>query len=123
MQPWGMRHWFVMMMSSAAFSQRVSQDAVHNQVRIAPYGRSEMGIGWTGQGKVTFILFRVAGLLERAQHEIGKDALFRFSGKLLHQLLVHAGCYVHLFRQLDERSATPAAVVCALIGASLHSFY
>src|SRR5205807_10363729 len=120
MRTWGMRHWPVAMVSSAALPQRISEDAVHDQVRVAPNRRGKVCIGWGGQGKVAFILFRVAGLLERAQHEIGKDALFRFSGELLNQLLVHAGGYVHLFRQFDHLSVTSGTVVCEFVATGLH---
>src|SRR5690242_7935885 len=51
------------------------QDAVYDQVRISPDGRSEVGIGACGQGKVAEVFLRIAGLFERAQHEVGKNAL------------------------------------------------
>ena len=68
--------------------KRRFKDAVHDQVRIAADGRSEMRVGGRGQGEVADVLFRVARLLERAQHQIGKDALLGFALDALGEPLV-----------------------------------
>ena len=64
------------------------QNAMHNQVRIAPDGRGEMCVGARRQREVAQVLFRVARLLQRAQHEVGKDALLRLALQALGQPLV-----------------------------------
>ena len=64
-----------------------------------------MRVRGRGQSEVAFIHLRIACLLERAQHQEGKHALFRLAGDFLHQLLVHARRYVDFFRQLDGRGA------------------
>src|ERR1035437_8957316 len=52
-----------------------AQQAVHHQVRIAPYGRSEMRISFGGQGEVADIFRAVAGLPQGAQHQVAENPL------------------------------------------------
>ena len=79
-----------------------------------------MGIGRRGQRKVSQVLFGIARLLQRAQHQEGKNALFRLAGDLLRQLLIHARRDVHFFRNLDLAGALARAVVGAAVGLELH---
>jgi hypothetical protein len=46
-----------------------AQQAVHHQVGITAYGRSEMGVGLGGEGEVADILRAVARLAQGAQHQ------------------------------------------------------
>src|SRR5579864_8734135 len=99
------------------------QDAVNDQVGIAANGRGEMGVGRGSQGEVAFVLLRVARLLQRAQHQVRKDALLRLAGNLLGQLLVHAGGDVHLFGQLDFPRALASAVAGAAVSLELEALH
>jgi hypothetical protein len=49
---------------------------MHDEVGIAADGRGEVGVAGAGEGEVAFVLLAVAGLLERAQHQVGEDAFF-----------------------------------------------
>ena len=60
-----------------------------------------MGVGDRGQREVTHVLFGISRLLERSQHEEGKNSLFRFARNLFRQLLIHARRDVHFFGNLD----------------------
>ena len=65
-------------------------DAVDDEVGVAADGRGEVGVAGRGEGEVAFVLLAVAGLLERAQHEVGEDALFGLAGDFGGEVLVHA---------------------------------
>ena len=57
-----------------AGTQSGAQQAVDDEVGIAADGRGEVGVAGAGEGEVAFVLFAVAGLFERAQHEEAEDA-------------------------------------------------
>ncbi len=63
-------------------------DAMHDQIRIAPDGRCEMGVLVKRQREVPQRLNGVARLLERAQHQVGQDALLGFAGDFFREALV-----------------------------------
>ena len=73
-----------------------------------------MRIGSRGQRKVTQVLLGIARLFQRAQHQKGENALFRFAGDLLRQLLIHARRDVHFFRNLDLPRLPASAVSTVL---------
>ncbi len=68
--------------------ERPFQDAMHDEVGIAADGRREMGVFLDGESEVPQCVGGVARLLERAQHQVGKDALFGFSGDFFGEPLV-----------------------------------
>src|SRR6266496_3679390 len=55
------------------------QNPVHYQVRIAPDRRSEMGITRRSQSKVSRVLLRITRLLQRPQHQVSENSLFRLA--------------------------------------------
>ncbi len=69
--------------------EQVAQQAVDDEVREAADGRGEVGVAGAGEGEVADVLVAVAGLLERAQHEVGEDALLGMAADLRGQALVH----------------------------------
>ena len=73
------------------------------------------------QGEVAKILFRVARLLERAQHQVAQDALFWFARNLGGQLLVHARRDVDFLGNLDRARLLAGAACGAAVGLELHA--
>src|SRR6266705_2688467 len=69
-------------------SQRPFQNPMHDEVRVAPDGRSKMGVLAEAQGEVAERFSGIAGLLEGTKHEVREDAFFRFPGDLSNQSLV-----------------------------------
>src|SRR5258708_32361797 len=61
---------------------------MHDEVGIAPDGRSEMRVLIEAEGKMAERLGGVAGLLERTEHEVGDDAFLRFAYDLANQPLI-----------------------------------
>src|SRR5262245_33101612 len=57
-------------------------------MRIAPDGRSEVRVATGSQAKMAQVLWRIAGLLERAQHKIGQNAFFGLSRDLFNEFLI-----------------------------------
>src|ERR1039457_3458088 len=104
-------------------AQDILQDAMHNQVGIAPYRRSEMRVNRCGQREVPLVDLGVARLLEGTQHQVGQDALFRLARNLLGQLLVHARRDVDLFGDLDDVRIASAAVMIAPVSTDLHTLH
>ena len=80
-----------------------------------------MGVGGRGQREVSEILFRVSGLLQRAQHQVTEDSLFRFARNLFCELLIHARGDVDFFGDLDLADALAGAVGGAAVGFHLHA--
>ena len=72
-----------------------------------------MRVGRRGEREVTLIHFRIACLLERAQHQIGKNAFLRFPGDFLCQLLVHARGDVDVLGNLVQPRIASTAVTLA----------
>ena len=68
--------------------QRPLQSAVHDQVGIPPDRRSKMRVLVEPQRKMPQRIGRVARLLQRSQHQVRNDALFRFARDFLHQPLI-----------------------------------
>src|SRR6267142_7082130 len=62
--------------------------SVNNQVRIAPDRRSEMRVLIEAKREMSQRIRGVARLLQRAQHQVGDNALLRFAEQLLQQSLV-----------------------------------
>ena len=104
-------------------AQHVFQDAMHDEVGIAPDGRSEVRVNRCGQREVAFVDLGVARLLQRAQHQVRQDALFRFARNLLRQLLVHARRNVHFLGDLDDVRIASAAMAIAPLGPHLHALH
>src|SRR5258708_29975619 len=61
---------------------------MHDEVGIAPDGRSEMRVLIEAEGKMAERLGGVAGLLERTEHEGGDDAFLRFADNFANQPLI-----------------------------------
>ena len=61
---------------------------MHDQVGIPADGRSEMGIGLGREREMADVLFRIARLFQRAQHQVGKNALLRLALQALGEPLV-----------------------------------
>ncbi len=61
---------------------------MHDEVWVAADGRGEVCVAGAGQSEVAFVFLGVAGLLERAQHEVGEDAFFRRAGDAADEFLV-----------------------------------
>src|SRR5260370_1235027 len=68
--------------------ERPFQNAMNDEVGIAPNGRSEMGVLVEAEGEMSERLRGVAGLLERTEHEVGDDAFFRFADDLSNEALI-----------------------------------
>ena len=59
------------------------QDAMNDQVGVAPDGRSKVSVLIKGQRKMPQGLICIASLLERTQHQVRQDSFFRLTGDLL----------------------------------------
>src|ERR1700690_4214366 len=68
--------------------ERPLQDAMHDQVRIAPDGRCEMSVFLDCQSEVSQWIGGVTRLFQRPEHEERKDALFRLSGDFFGKPLI-----------------------------------
>ena len=102
-------------------SQHFFQNSMHDQVGIAADRRSEVRVTWRRQREVADVLFRVASLLERAQHQVTQDALFRFACDFGGQLLIHAGSDVNIFRNFDGARLFAGAARGAAVALELHA--
>src|ERR1700688_870191 len=71
--------------------ERPLQDAVHDQVGIAADRRSEMRVLIEGQREMAERVGGITGLLKRAQHQVGDDALFGLARDFFGQALVVRG--------------------------------
>ena len=100
---------------------------MHDQIGITADGRSEMGIGLGREREVADVLFRIARLFKRAQHQVGKDALLRLTLQALGQPLVVPRADLQFFclYSLDEARVAVALVALAraeaLGGGQFHS--
>src|SRR5690348_9801370 len=97
------------------------QNAVNNQIWVTANGRSKVRVRGRCQRKVAFVFFRVARLFQRAQHQVGKNALLRLTRDLLRKLLVHARRDVYLFGNLVLPRIPSAPVAFATLAARLKS--
>src|SRR5258708_28504665 len=61
---------------------------MHDEVGIAPDGRSEMGVFVEAKSEMAERLGGVAGLLQRTQHQVRHDAFLRFAYDLANQPLI-----------------------------------
>src|SRR5216684_6840495 len=68
--------------------ERPFQNAMNDEVRISPNGRSEVCVFVEAERKMAERLGGVAGLLQGTQHEIGDDAFFRLADNLSNQSLI-----------------------------------
>src|SRR5712692_6242369 len=68
--------------------ERPFQNAMNDEVRISPNGRSEMCVFVEAERKMAERLGGVAGLLQGTQHEVGDDAFFRLADNLSNQSLI-----------------------------------
>src|SRR5437867_8507481 len=64
------------------------ENAMDDQIRITADGRGEVSVFVEAEGEVAERLGGIAGLLERAEHEVGNDALLGLSGELSQQALI-----------------------------------
>ncbi len=93
------------------------ENAVYGEIGITADGRGEVGVGGGGQSEVSFVGFRVARLAERAQHEVGENALLRLAFQFLGQLLVHARDDVHVSRDFHFAGLAAGAAAGAALAA------
>src|SRR5882724_7576160 len=70
---------------------------------------------------MAFVYFGVAGLFERAQHQIVKDAFFGCAGNLLRKCLVHARRYVDFLRNFNLTRSAAGALRGAAVSLELHA--
>ncbi len=103
------------------FEQHRFQNSMDYQVGIAADGRGEMRVTWCRQREVAEIFFRVARLLERAQHQVTQDALFRLARDFGGQLLVHARSDVHFLGNFDGAGLFAGAARGAAVALELHA--
>jgi hypothetical protein len=94
---------------------------MHDQVGIAADRRGEVRVTGSCQREVAHVLFRVAGLLERTQHQITEDAFFRLARDLGRQLLIHAGRYVDILGNFNRARLFAGAPRSTAIGLKLHA--
>ena len=80
-----------------------------------------MGVAGRGQREVAQVFFRVAGLLQAAQHEEAEDSFFRLARNFFCELLIHARRDVDLFGDLDFADALAGAVGGAAVRLHLHA--
>src|SRR5260370_10904942 len=90
--------------------ERPFQNAMNDEVGIAPNGRSEMGVLVEAEGEMSERLRGVAGLLERTEHEVGDDAFFRFADDLSNEALIVLRSDVQGARRERELDGGVAAV-------------
>ena len=102
-----------------ALAEQRLGDAMDDQVGIAADGRSEVGVGGRGQRKVAFVDLGVAGLAERAQHQVAEDALLGLALDARGQLLIHARRDGNVFRDLVHARIAAAAMGVAPLAAGL----
>ena len=97
---------------------------MHDQVRIAADGRGEVRVAGRGQSEVAFVLLRIAGLLERAQHQVGEDALLGCSADAADEALVHlrrdGDALGDLMLLRRARVAAARAALAAVAAVGLH---
>ncbi len=70
---------------------------MHDQVGIAADRRGEVGISLGREREMADILLRVARLLQRPQHQVGKNALLGLAFQALGQPLVVPRADLQLF--------------------------
>ena len=102
----------------AAREQRLG-DAMDDEVGIAADGRSEVGVAGSGQGKVAFVDLGVARLLERAQHQVAENPLFRLAFDSGGQLLIHARRDGNVFSHFVRAGVAAGALRIAAVAAGL----
>src|SRR4029077_2344081 len=68
--------------------ERPLQNAMNDEVGVAPNGRSEMSVLVEAEGEVAEGLGSVASLLEGTPHEVGDDAFFGLADHLFDQALI-----------------------------------
>src|SRR5947207_11030784 len=101
-------------------AQNIFQDSMNDEIWITPDRRREMGISRRRQREVAHVFLRIARLVQRTQHQVGKNPFCRLAGNLLRQLLVHARCNVHFFRDFNFPRALARAVTRAAIRLGLY---
>src|SRR5271156_571739 len=89
--------------------QRPFQRPVHDQIRIAPDRRREMRVFLRRQRKMSQHVHRIARLLQRTQHQIRKNPLFRLPRDSFRQPLVMLRPYVHFFHRGHSPAHRPHA--------------
>ena len=94
--------------------ERGLENPMHDQIGITADGRSEMGIGLGREREMADVLFRIARLLKRAQHQVGKDALLRLALQALGQPLVVPRADLQFFRLHSLEEARVAVALVAL---------
>ena len=72
------------------FVQHAGKDTMDNQVRVAPDRRREVRIRGCREREMPGILVTVTRLLQRSQHQVAQNALFRLAGDFRNQALVVA---------------------------------
>jgi len=97
--------------------ERPFQDAVNDQVGIAADGRSEVSVLVEAEREVAEGFGGVAGLLERAKHQVREDALFGFAGEFLDEALIMLRSEIDVGGGKDGAHLSLAAVA-ARVGAS-----
>ena len=76
------------MRASPLFFKRRLQNAMHDEIRVTADGRREMRVGGRGEREVAEVFLRISRLLERAQHQVGENALLGLARQPLGQTLV-----------------------------------
>ena len=92
---------------------------MNDQVGVAADGRGEVGVRGRGQRKVAFVDLGIAGLLERAQHQVAQNPLLRLAFDFGGQFLIHARRDGNIFGHLVLARAAAAAVGVAPLSAGL----
>ena len=75
--------------------ERPFQRAMNDQVRVAANGRGEMRVLLRGEREMAEQIGGIARLLERTQHQVGKDSLLGLAGNLFGESLIVLRANVH----------------------------
>ena len=97
------------------------RNPVNNQIRIPPNRRSEMRIRGRRQRKVSLVLLRVPRLLQRPQHQVAQNPLFRLAFDPLPPASDTSWASLQCLRRpRDVRACLPLALRIPPIAARLH---
>ncbi len=80
-----------------------------------------MRIARRRQSEVPQILLRIPRLLQRPQHQVAENSLFRFTRNLLRKLLIHSRRDVHFLRHLNLSRALASPIGRPPVSLHLHA--
>ena len=106
-------------LSANAGLEQGFHDAVDDQIRVAADRRGKVRVAGRGQGKMAFVRLGVAGLTQRAKHEIAQNSLLGLALDARGQLLIHARSDGDIFGDLMGASGSSGAMRVAAVSPGL----